>query len=428
MTTIAPGCCAFQARSWSAVIESDSEQPASRSGIRTFLSGREDRRGLGHEVHAAEDDRVGVRGGGLAGEPQRVAHDVRDVLHLGPLVVVGEDDGVARGGERTDLALHRRRCPRSRAARPRACLRLEGRKWLHRWRVASGRFDGHREVKRRRRMGQRTRVTPIVRQCPRRSWSVCGGDAARGLELRAPAPTSAAASRSCARVHVVEQQALAPRPRAPSRRPRASRTRPPRPCPAGAARARGASPPRSRPRARCGCPSRGSRRRGPCGGCDRRRPPRPASRAPRSPGVVLRVSSTFTPVPRSSCTQRRRRGRDAGQVAEEVQRHPLAVSSARASPSSVEHRRRRLVSHSPSGAPALDPHQRVQAAEHRLRDVEAEHHARRLLVDPRAGPRARARRRPRSSRRRRRRPRPARARSGPRRRGVEHRPYRTGAA
>ena len=39
MTTIAPGCSAFQPRSWSAVIESARLQPASRSGIRTFFSG-----------------------------------------------------------------------------------------------------------------------------------------------------------------------------------------------------------------------------------------------------------------------------------------------------------------------------------------------------------------------------------------------------
>ena len=38
MTTIAPGCSAFHARSWAAVIESASEQPASRSGS-TVLSG-----------------------------------------------------------------------------------------------------------------------------------------------------------------------------------------------------------------------------------------------------------------------------------------------------------------------------------------------------------------------------------------------------
>ena len=39
ITTSAPGCSAFQARSWSAVIESASEQPASRSGSSTVLSG-----------------------------------------------------------------------------------------------------------------------------------------------------------------------------------------------------------------------------------------------------------------------------------------------------------------------------------------------------------------------------------------------------
>ena len=39
MTTTAPGCCAFHSRSWSAVIESASEQPASRSGSSTVFSG-----------------------------------------------------------------------------------------------------------------------------------------------------------------------------------------------------------------------------------------------------------------------------------------------------------------------------------------------------------------------------------------------------
>ena len=39
MTVIAPGCLACQARSWSGVIESASEQPASRSGISTVFSG-----------------------------------------------------------------------------------------------------------------------------------------------------------------------------------------------------------------------------------------------------------------------------------------------------------------------------------------------------------------------------------------------------
>ncbi len=38
-TTVAPGCSAFHARSWSASIEAASEQPASRLGSRTVLSG-----------------------------------------------------------------------------------------------------------------------------------------------------------------------------------------------------------------------------------------------------------------------------------------------------------------------------------------------------------------------------------------------------
>src|SRR5699024_10130906 len=38
-TTTAPGCSAFHARNWSAVMESASEQPARASGISTVLSG-----------------------------------------------------------------------------------------------------------------------------------------------------------------------------------------------------------------------------------------------------------------------------------------------------------------------------------------------------------------------------------------------------
>ncbi len=46
---------------------------------------------------------VGVGGGGLAREAERVAHVVGDVLDLGQLVVVGEDHRVALGGERAHL-------------------------------------------------------------------------------------------------------------------------------------------------------------------------------------------------------------------------------------------------------------------------------------------------------------------------------------
>ena len=74
----------------------------------TVLSGREDRRGLGHEVDAAEDDRLGVGRGGLPGQAQRVADEIGHVLHLGHLVVVREDHGVALARERADFVLERR--------------------------------------------------------------------------------------------------------------------------------------------------------------------------------------------------------------------------------------------------------------------------------------------------------------------------------
>src|SRR5439155_1596173 len=70
------------------------------------LLGAEDRGSLGHEVDAAEDDRIGVRRGRLLREAQRVAHVIGHVLHLGNLVVVREDDGAALCGERTYLVLH----------------------------------------------------------------------------------------------------------------------------------------------------------------------------------------------------------------------------------------------------------------------------------------------------------------------------------
>ena len=69
------------------------------------LAGIEDGGGLGHEMHAAEDDDVGVDFGGLAGEFEGVAGEVGDVLHVGHLVVVREDDGVALGGEAAQFLL-----------------------------------------------------------------------------------------------------------------------------------------------------------------------------------------------------------------------------------------------------------------------------------------------------------------------------------
>ena len=69
-------------------------------------------------MDTAEDDRVGVRGGRLAREAERVAGVIGDVLDLGHLVVVRQDDGVRLLRERADLALERWEV-------------LELQKWLH---------------------------------------------------------------------------------------------------------------------------------------------------------------------------------------------------------------------------------------------------------------------------------------------------------
>ena len=87
-------------------------------------------------MDAAEHDRVGTRLGGLTGEAERVADHVRDVLHLGPLVVVRQDHGVAPSGQLAHLRLHRADVL---DAEERGCrLCLEGGKWLHRSRVEDG--------------------------------------------------------------------------------------------------------------------------------------------------------------------------------------------------------------------------------------------------------------------------------------------------
>ena len=85
----------------------------------------EDLRRLGHEVDAAEHDRRRLGLGGDAGQPERVADVVGDLLDLGQLVVVGQDHGVALAGRARAPA---RPSPGQRLVEPRPRLpeRLDG--------------------------------------------------------------------------------------------------------------------------------------------------------------------------------------------------------------------------------------------------------------------------------------------------------------
>ena len=57
-------------------------------------------------MDAAEDDHLGLGGGRLARQPERVADEVGDVLDLRHLIVVREDHSLALGDEPADLVMH----------------------------------------------------------------------------------------------------------------------------------------------------------------------------------------------------------------------------------------------------------------------------------------------------------------------------------
>ena len=67
------------------------------------LVGVHDLRRLRHEVHAGEDDDLGVGLRGFLAQAQAVPHVVGDVLDVALLVVVGQDDGLALVLEPLDL-------------------------------------------------------------------------------------------------------------------------------------------------------------------------------------------------------------------------------------------------------------------------------------------------------------------------------------
>ena len=70
------------------------EQPAARSGRTTFWCGAQSDVGaLGHEMHAAEDDELGLALAGRgARELQRIAGEVGELDDLVALIVMTEDD------------------------------------------------------------------------------------------------------------------------------------------------------------------------------------------------------------------------------------------------------------------------------------------------------------------------------------------------
>ena len=67
------------------------------------LFGTEDLRRLGHEAHAAKGDHLGVGRRRLARQIEAVADEIREVLDLRLLVIMGEDHRVALALQPLDL-------------------------------------------------------------------------------------------------------------------------------------------------------------------------------------------------------------------------------------------------------------------------------------------------------------------------------------
>jgi len=74
-----------------------------------LLLRREDGSGLGHEVYPAKDDHLGVQMRGCSAQLQGIAHQVRNILNLRNLVVVGQDDRLTLLLQRKNLIYHSHR-------------------------------------------------------------------------------------------------------------------------------------------------------------------------------------------------------------------------------------------------------------------------------------------------------------------------------
>ena len=72
-------------------------------GHEHLACGVEDFGRLRHEVHAGEEDDVGLRFCGLAGQSEAVAHEVGHLLHFGQGVIMRQDDGVLLALQASDF-------------------------------------------------------------------------------------------------------------------------------------------------------------------------------------------------------------------------------------------------------------------------------------------------------------------------------------
>ncbi len=79
--------------------------PGAHIGQHNGFTGREDFCSLGHEFDPAKGNDIGVGGGGLARQVERVADKIGNVLDLRVLVIVGQDDGVSFPSKPVDLGL-----------------------------------------------------------------------------------------------------------------------------------------------------------------------------------------------------------------------------------------------------------------------------------------------------------------------------------
>ena len=87
-----------------------SEQPAARSGSSTVFAGERIAAVSAMKCTPQKTITSAVVLRRLPREPERVAHHVRDVLHLGTLVVVREDHGVAFARRPPDLLVQFHEC------------------------------------------------------------------------------------------------------------------------------------------------------------------------------------------------------------------------------------------------------------------------------------------------------------------------------